>query len=51
MFFNALGFFLSKKNRQNLDFFCQKTWPRKCIWAAYWHSLQIFALLTRVCNH
>jgi len=46
MFFKALSFFKSKTEKIWL-FSVGKAWSRKCIWTAYWHSLQIFALLTR----
>jgi len=47
MFFNSLGFFQIENSRQNLAFFVGNASPRTCIWAAYWHSLQIFALFWR----
>ena len=51
--FQHTWLFLSRKKKQTIFFFFFFffSWPRKCIRAAYWHSLEIFTLLTRVCNH
>jgi len=43
--FNALGFFKSKKRDKISLYSVGKSWPRKCIWAAYWHSLGYKSLL------